>query len=64
MNTASCPICGELLKDADPRRLPTFPFCSERCKVIDLGRWLGEGYRLPAEEDSTADDLDAEQDVS
>jgi endogenous inhibitor of DNA gyrase (YacG/DUF329 family) len=27
-----------------------FPFCSRRCKTIDLGRWLGETYRLPAEE--------------
>jgi endogenous inhibitor of DNA gyrase (YacG/DUF329 family) len=29
---------------------PYFPFCSERCKTIDLGRWLGETYRIPAEE--------------
>jgi len=26
---------------------PDFPFCSRRCRVIDLGRWLGEGYRVP-----------------
>jgi len=29
---------------------PSFPFCSARCKTIDLGRWLGETYRIPAEE--------------
>jgi endogenous inhibitor of DNA gyrase (YacG/DUF329 family) len=29
---------------------PQFPFCSARCKTIDLGRWLGETYRIPAEE--------------
>jgi endogenous inhibitor of DNA gyrase (YacG/DUF329 family) len=29
---------------------PNFPFCSARCKTIDLGRWLGETYRIPAEE--------------
>lgn len=23
------------------------PFCSRRCADVDLGRWLGEGYRLP-----------------
>jgi endogenous inhibitor of DNA gyrase (YacG/DUF329 family) len=28
---------------------PEYPFCSRRCKTIDLGRWLGETYRLPAE---------------
>ena len=26
------------------------PFCSARCKQIDLGRWLGEAYRVPSEE--------------
>jgi endogenous inhibitor of DNA gyrase (YacG/DUF329 family) len=26
------------------------PFCSERCKLADLGRWLSEGYRVPGEE--------------
>jgi len=25
------------------------PFCSSRCKMADLGRWLGEDYRIPAE---------------
>ena len=25
------------------------PFCSERCKLVDLGRWANEGYRIPAE---------------
>jgi endogenous inhibitor of DNA gyrase (YacG/DUF329 family) len=24
-----------------------FPFCSERCHLVDLGRWLGEEYRVP-----------------
>lgn len=26
---------------------PAFPFCSPRCKLVDLGRWLGEDYRVP-----------------
>ena len=29
---------------------PYLPFCSLRCKRIDLGRWLGEAYRIPAED--------------
>ena len=29
---------------------PQFPFCSPRCRTIDLGRWLGEAYRVPAED--------------
>lgn len=31
------------------------PFCSERCKQIDLGAWANEGFRMPA--DAPADDL-------
>lgn len=40
----ACPICGK------PVKLETRPFCSKRCADIDLGRWLGEAYRIPAEE--------------
>jgi endogenous inhibitor of DNA gyrase (YacG/DUF329 family) len=29
---------------------PYFPFCSARCKTIDMGRWLGEEYGIAAEE--------------
>jgi hypothetical protein len=29
---------------------PCLPFCGERCRGIDLGRWLGEAYRMPAVE--------------
>lgn len=39
-----CPICS---KPAVAERLP---FCSARCAQIDLGRWLGERYRIPTEE--------------
>jgi uncharacterized protein len=31
------------------------PFCGERCKLIDLGTWLSEGYRIPDEDGSAAD---------
>lgn len=34
---------------------PEFPFCSPRCRTIDLGRWLGESYTVP----SPADEEDA-----
>jgi uncharacterized protein len=32
------------------------PFCSERCKMIDLGAWATESYRVPAEEQDTPED--------
>jgi endogenous inhibitor of DNA gyrase (YacG/DUF329 family) len=39
-----CPVCS---KTIDLKTLATPPFCSERCRVIDLGRWLDEGYSVP-----------------
>jgi endogenous inhibitor of DNA gyrase (YacG/DUF329 family) len=29
------------------------PFCSKRCADIDLGRWFGEAYRIPVEDEDT-----------
>lgn len=45
-----CPICG---RPAEPRYRP---FCSRRCADIDLGRWLGEAYRIPADDDAEGND--------
>jgi endogenous inhibitor of DNA gyrase (YacG/DUF329 family) len=42
----NCPICG---KPVEWRAENAFrPFCSERCKRIDLGAWANEEYRVPA----------------
>lgn len=46
MSQRRCPICERLF---DAEQSPTLPFCSERCRLIDLNRWLGEGYGLPYE---------------
>lgn len=40
----SCPICGK------PVAAEHQPFCSARCRRIDLDRWLGEIYRVPTED--------------
>jgi uncharacterized protein len=41
----ACPICR---RPAAPRaQNPSAPFCSVRCRLVDLGRWLGEEYRVP-----------------
>ncbi|WP_426958928.1 DNA gyrase inhibitor YacG [Muricoccus radiodurans] len=42
-STNACPICG---KPAEPA---TRPFCSPRCRSVDLGRWLGGTYAIPGE---------------
>ena len=41
-----CPICR---REFQPDDSSTPPFCSERCRLIDLGRWLDEGYGMPIE---------------
>lgn len=42
-----CPICGhELEATAEAGGAPP-PFCSARCRAVDLGRWLTESYRIP-----------------
>jgi endogenous inhibitor of DNA gyrase (YacG/DUF329 family) len=39
-----CPVCDA---PVDLSATPTVPFCSDRCRLIDLGRWLDEAYGLP-----------------
>ena len=42
-----CPICDRVMEGRTTADWPQFPFCSPRCKLIDLGRWLGEQYAIP-----------------
>ena len=43
-----CPQCGGESVWSPENRFR--PFCSERCKLIDLGAWASEAYRVPVEE--------------
>ena len=52
MKAAKCPTCKRAAPRADNK---LFPFCSERCQLIDLGRWLGEEYRIPGQPDTSAE---------
>ena len=55
-----CPVCGK------PAVQKFRPFCSDRCSLVDLGRWLGGGYRVPAasapEDEDSAPDAEPEED--
>jgi len=53
-----CPVC-----DADVKldATPTVPFCSERCRLIDLGRWLDEAYSLPEQKQSEDDEDEGDE---
>jgi endogenous inhibitor of DNA gyrase (YacG/DUF329 family) len=63
MNRVRCPICDKPMDGQGPKEWPQWPFCSRRCRLIDLGRWLGGTYRIEAparEEDlDSADALDS-----
>ncbi len=45
-----CPTCRN---PAPWRDNPFRPFCSERCRLLDLGKWLDEAYRIPGEPDES-----------
>ena len=40
-----CPICKKTVQ----AKAPEFPFCSDRCRLLDLGAWAEERYRIPGE---------------
>jgi endogenous inhibitor of DNA gyrase (YacG/DUF329 family) len=51
----NCPRCGTGVEWSPDNKWR--PFCSERCKMMDLGAWASESYRIPVVEES--DELDA-----
>ena len=52
VKTAVCPTCSGASEPGGG----TFPFCSERCRMADLGKWFREDYRISREMNET--DLD------
>jgi endogenous inhibitor of DNA gyrase (YacG/DUF329 family) len=55
-----CPTCGKPVEWTDN---PFRPFCSERCKLIDLSRWVSEEYRVPGKQvPSAPPEKDADED--
>ena len=50
-----CPICKKSVKSTDP----DFPFCSDRCRIIDLGKWASGAYVISS---STTDAEDSIRD--
>ena len=54
-NGSLCPVCNK------PTNKKHRPFCSSRCKLIDLGNWVDGSYRLPSEDSpSEAEIIDLE----
>jgi uncharacterized protein len=48
-----CPICKKPVKNTDPE----FPFCSERCRLIDLGKWASGQYVISSPLRDTSESL-------
>ena len=55
----TCPTCK---REAEWQDNPYRPFCSERCKLIDLGKWVSEEYRVPGQAlpEETVDENEAD----
>jgi endogenous inhibitor of DNA gyrase (YacG/DUF329 family) len=58
MSDVTCPICRRALPKGSPT--PTRPFCSARCKTIDLGNWLDDRYVIPGPPAGDLSSLDEE----
>lgn len=57
-----CPICKAAVVKGRPEN-PFAPFCSGRCKTIDLGRWLSGAYAVPVTDEAPSE-LDLAQALS
>ena len=58
VTVVKCPVCG---KDVEWKEANAYrPFCSERCKQIDLGSWADEQYKVPG---AAEDEKDREEPV-
>lgn len=54
-----CPGCKKpVRRDPDAPRPDPYPFCSFRCQMVDLGRWIDEEYRIPDGEDQSGGGVD------
>lgn len=49
----SCPTCKKPVKNNDPE----FPFCSPRCRLIDLGKWASGSYVISSPLQDISDDI-------
>lgn len=59
VRTFRCPTCKRVVKLSEkdsPGRMKFFPFCSERCRLIDLGAWFDADYRIPNRPDEESED--------
>ncbi len=64
VRAVACPQCGKSVAWDTANRWR--PFCSQRCRLIDLGAWASESYRIPVagtKHDPPADQPDSENEI-
>jgi endogenous inhibitor of DNA gyrase (YacG/DUF329 family) len=54
-----CPTCRKIVLRSDP----DFPFCSDRCRTIDLGKWASGGYVISTPINNAGEDLGGDYNV-
>ena len=55
----TCPVCDDPVEGLDDN--DAFPFCSTRCKRVDLGRWFDESYTIPMTPRTTERSLEPDE---
>jgi endogenous inhibitor of DNA gyrase (YacG/DUF329 family) len=51
--TVTCPVCKKKTSWKDNLFRP---FCSDRCRLVDLGKWASDEYRIPGEKNDTSEE--------
>lgn len=57
-----CPTCEKMIEWSEENRFR--PFCSERCKLIDLGQWATEAYKIPTAEGEAGQEIPPDEDTA
>lgn len=52
-----CPTCNKTLPE---EKTSSWPFCSNRCRMVDLGKWMNEDYKVPIESELPTNSEDQE----
>jgi len=60
MKPVDCPTCKKVVQPDEK----SFPFCSERCRLLDLGNWLDGKYRIASTTDERKPDADDDSETT
>lgn len=61
MIRSNCPVCKKAIAFETLADLPAFPFCSERCRLIDTARWADGSYAVPDRPGADDDEIESEE---